>query len=58
MVALAPRGDLRMSANPHTNGGLLPRDLQLPDFRAYGVKVRPGARPPRPPGCSAAGCAT
>ncbi|HEY3763755.1 MAG TPA: phosphoketolase family protein [Gaiellales bacterium] len=36
---LAPRGDRRMSANPHTNGGLVLRDLQLPDFRAYAVDV-------------------
>ncbi|MEV3936782.1 phosphoketolase family protein [Glycomyces sp. NPDC049804] len=39
----APRGDRRMSASPHANGGLLLRDLVLPDFRAYGVAVdRPG----------------
>jgi xylulose-5-phosphate/fructose-6-phosphate phosphoketolase len=37
---LAPRGDRRMSANPHANGGLLLRDLQVPDFRQYAVKVR------------------
>ncbi|MFG1605227.1 phosphoketolase [Actinoplanes sp. NPDC049265] len=36
---LAPRGDLRMSASPHANGGLLTRDLDLPDFRDYGVDV-------------------
>jgi xylulose-5-phosphate/fructose-6-phosphate phosphoketolase len=36
---LPPRGDRRMSANPHTNGGLLLRDLLLPDFRDYGVDV-------------------
>jgi xylulose-5-phosphate/fructose-6-phosphate phosphoketolase len=36
---LAPRGERRMSANPHTNGGLLLRDLELPDFREYGVAV-------------------
>src|SRR5579884_2999511 len=41
---LAPTGELRMSANPHANGGLLTRDLELPDFRAYGVEVaRPAA---------------
>jgi xylulose-5-phosphate/fructose-6-phosphate phosphoketolase len=41
--ALAPRGDRRMSANPNANGGLLLRDLELPDFRGYAVKVeRPG----------------
>jgi xylulose-5-phosphate/fructose-6-phosphate phosphoketolase len=37
--ALAPRGDRRMSANPQANGGLLLRDLVLPDFRDYGVDV-------------------
>src|ERR1700739_1713654 len=37
--ALAPRGDRRMSANPHANGGLLLHDLDLPDFRDYAVPV-------------------
>ena len=37
--AVAPKGDRRMSANPHANGGLLLRDLVLPDFRAYSVRV-------------------
>ena len=37
---LAPRGDRRMSANPHTNGGSVLRDLALPDFRDYAVDVR------------------
>ncbi|HEY2799703.1 MAG TPA: phosphoketolase family protein [Chthoniobacterales bacterium] len=41
---LAPKGDRRMSANPHANGGQLLRDLRLPDFRDYAVEVpRPGA---------------
>ncbi|HMV58953.1 MAG TPA: phosphoketolase family protein [Nitrospira sp.] len=41
---LAPKGTRRMSANPHANGGLLLRDLCLPDFRDYAVKVtKPGA---------------
>ena len=44
LAALAPRGDRRMSANPHANGGLLLRDLRLPDFRDYAVDVpAPGA---------------
>jgi len=44
LVALAPAGSLRMSANPHANGGLLLHDLRLPDFRDYALKVRkPGA---------------
>ena len=41
---LAPDGDARMSANPHTNGGKLLRDLRVPDFKDYAVEVpRPGA---------------
>jgi xylulose-5-phosphate/fructose-6-phosphate phosphoketolase len=36
---LAPQGDRRMSASPHTNGGLVLRDLHLPDFRDYAVDV-------------------
>ncbi|MEA2670332.1 MAG: xylulose-5-phosphate/fructose-6-phosphate phosphoketolase [Chloroflexota bacterium] len=43
ILALAPRGERRMSASPHANGGLLLRDLHLPDFREYAVAVeRPG----------------
>jgi xylulose-5-phosphate/fructose-6-phosphate phosphoketolase len=37
--ALAPAGDRRMGANPHANGGLLLKDLRLPNFREYGVPV-------------------
>ncbi len=36
---LAPQGDARMSANPHTNGGKLLRDLRVPDFKDYAVEV-------------------
>jgi len=36
---LAPKGDRRMGANPHANGGQLLRELQLPDFRAYATEV-------------------
>ncbi len=44
VTALAPEGDLRMSATPHANGGLLLQDLRLPDFRQYAVDVpAPGA---------------
>src|SRR5947199_8438194 len=44
LAALAPRGERRMSANPHANGGLLLRDLRLPDFRDYAVETpSPGA---------------
>jgi len=39
LKALAPKGVRRMSANPHANGGLLRRELKLPDFRRYAVKV-------------------
>jgi len=42
--ALAPTGTRRMSANPHANGGLLLRDLELPDFRDYAVEVLKPAR--------------
>ena len=44
LAELAPEGDSRMSANPHTNGGKLLRDLRTPDFRNYAVDVpAPGA---------------
>src|ERR1700738_3122928 len=44
LAELAPQGDRRMSANPHTNGGLLLRELRLPDFRDYAILVTaPGA---------------
>ena len=40
---LAPKGNRRMGANPHANGGLLLRDLVMPDFRGYAVDVpKPG----------------
>jgi xylulose-5-phosphate/fructose-6-phosphate phosphoketolase len=39
LKALAPSGTRRMSANPHANGGLLLRDLTLPDFLDYAVEV-------------------
>lgn len=39
IAALAPEGTQRMSANPHANGGLLLRDLEMPDFRNYAVDV-------------------
>jgi xylulose-5-phosphate/fructose-6-phosphate phosphoketolase len=44
LAELAPKGDRRMGANPHANGGLLLRDLHLPNFRNYAVTVPvPGA---------------
>jgi len=39
VTSLAPRGERRMSANPVANGGLLRKDLRLPDFRDYAVDV-------------------
>src|SRR5215467_5183327 len=43
LAELAPTRDRRMGSNPHTNGGLLLKDLLLPDFRQYAVKVaKPG----------------
>ena len=39
LKALAPTGDHRMGSNPHANGGLLLRDLRLPDFRSYAFDV-------------------
>gem|GEM_PF-1841938 len=43
LADLAPKGERRMGANPHANGGLLLHDLQMPDFRSYAVDVpRPG----------------
>jgi xylulose-5-phosphate/fructose-6-phosphate phosphoketolase len=39
LAALAPTGERRMGANPHANGGLLLRELRLPEFRSYAVAV-------------------
>ncbi|MFV2022297.1 phosphoketolase [Micromonospora sp. LOL_023] len=39
VTGVSPDGDLRMSASPHANGGLLTRDLDLPDFRDYAIDV-------------------
>ncbi len=44
ITSLAPAGDKRMSANPHTNGGILRRPLLMPDYATHAVTVpRPGA---------------
>ena len=44
LAELAPKGERRMGANPHANGGMLLRDLIMPDFRDYAVNVSsPGA---------------
>jgi xylulose-5-phosphate/fructose-6-phosphate phosphoketolase len=43
LAELAPKGEKRMGANPHANGGTLLRDLKMPDFREYAVSVpKPG----------------
>lgn len=43
LQALAPEGVRRMGANPHANGGLLKKELKLPDFRSFAIEVpRPG----------------
>ena len=45
LAELAPKGERRMGANPHANGGMLLRDLRMPDFRDYAVDVpSPGVR--------------
>jgi len=47
LAQLAPAGERRMGANPHANGGLLLRDLTMPDFCAYACEVpAPGAMGP------------
>ena len=44
LAELAPKGDRRMGANPHANGGLLMRELRMPDFHGHAVQVpAPGA---------------
>lgn len=44
LQTLIPKGIKRMGANPHTNGGKLLRDLRLPDFRDYGLRIdKPGS---------------
>ncbi len=39
LAELAPKGDRRMGANPHANGGLLLRNLEMPEFQKYAVNV-------------------
>ena len=56
--ALAPEGNRRMGANPYANGGLLLRELRMPDFRDYAVEVKSRARrSPRRRASSASSCA-
>jgi xylulose-5-phosphate/fructose-6-phosphate phosphoketolase len=43
LAQLPPKGDRRMGANPHANGGILLKDLQMPDFEDYAIKIpKPG----------------
>jgi xylulose-5-phosphate/fructose-6-phosphate phosphoketolase len=43
LAELAPKGERRMGSNPHANGGLLLKDLKMPDFQDYAVEVsKPG----------------
>ena len=49
LAELAPKGERRMGANPHANGGILLRDLRMPDFREYGVDL---SSPGVPGACS------
>ena len=60
LAELAPAGTRRMGANPHANGGLLLRELRLPDFRDYAVEVPRArrARHRRHARARAASCAT
>jgi xylulose-5-phosphate/fructose-6-phosphate phosphoketolase len=47
LAELAPKGTRRMGANPHANGGMLLRELRMPDFRGYGIEVQqPGSPGP------------
>jgi len=39
LAELAPKGNRRMGANPHANGGVLLHDLRMPDFHTHAVKV-------------------
>jgi xylulose-5-phosphate/fructose-6-phosphate phosphoketolase len=49
LLGLVPRGDRRLGASPHANGGVLLRDLVMPDFRDYAVPVPgPGAHTSEP----------
>jgi xylulose-5-phosphate/fructose-6-phosphate phosphoketolase len=59
LAELAPKGDRRMGANPHANGGILLRDLRMPDFHAHAVSVpSPGAVEARIRSCWVSSCVT
>jgi xylulose-5-phosphate/fructose-6-phosphate phosphoketolase len=58
LAELAPQGERRMGANPHANGGLLLKDLLMPDFREYAVSASNLARRRQSPQkCWALSCA-
>ena len=58
LAELAPKGERRMGANPHTNGGILLRDLRMPDFHDHAVHVpRRAPLMPRILLCWASSCA-
>ena len=60
LAALAPKGDRRMGANPYANGGLLRRELELPDLEELCGRRRRGraARRPKRRALWATTCAT
>ena len=59
IAALSPKGDRRMGSNPHANGGLLLRELELPDFRSHALEVTaPGSLKAESTAVQAASCAT
>ncbi len=59
LAELPPKGEKRISANPHTNGGLLLKELKMPDFRDYAVDVpSPAPKTPRRHGSWASSSAT
>ena len=45
LAELAPKGDRRMGSNPHANGGLMLKDLRMPNFRDYAIEVKKPGRP-------------
>ena len=58
LAELAPEGDRRMGANPHANGGVLLRDLRMPDFRVQPWRChRPAPWTPRTRACLVSSCA-
>ena len=58
LLGLVPAGDRRLGSSPHANGGLLLRDLSLPDFRGYAVPVTaPGAHISEPTRVLGGSCA-